>query len=689
MSEKKLLLPYQKSASEVAARQSVDVSVGLDSKDVAQRVSKYGPNQLEAKKGISPLRLFLNQFKDILVFVLIAAATVSLVLHYVEGQASGPPTEALLIYAIIVAIAAVGFLNEYKAERTIEALKKLVSHNTKVLREGKQLEIPASELVPGDIVIISEGDKVAADIRLFQAKALKANEASLTGESTPVSKTTEAITANSSLGDRTNMLFSGTIVNSGSARGIVVATGGLSEIGKIAGLVDSVEEDQTPMQKKLNQLGRQLGAGVLAICIVVFVAIFFMDDSLINETLLHRLILAFTAAVALAVAAIPEGLAFVVRISLALGARRMATKNALVRRLSAVEALGSTDVICSDKTGTLTKGEMTVRKLWQVDGTSEVGGIGYGTKGEFTGKIADFQQMLKVGVLCNDAKLRDGDKIIGDPTEAALLVSAAKAGVSSSLERINEVPFNSERKMMSTVHKDDKGYLIATKGAVEKVILACSYVLENGRKVEMSKEYKKQILDANTDLAQQALRVLALAYKESATEPKESDIEKGLVFAGLQAMMDPPREEVVEVVHRVQTEAGMRVVMITGDYVETAKAVAKEIGLTGEAMSGVELDELTDKQFAKIVEKISVYARVNPEHKIKIVQALKAHGHQVAMTGDGVNDSPAIKAADIGIAMGITGTDATKEAADLILLDDQFLTIIDAIDTPSYSDCRN
>lgn len=680
MSEKKLLLPYQKPFEDVARFQSVDVSNGLSNKDVVKRIEKYGPNELKAKKGVSPIRLFINQFKDILVFVLIAAATTSLVLHYVEGESTGLPTEALLIYAIIVAIAVVGFLNEYKAERTVEALKKLVSHNAKVLRDGRQIEIQASELVPGDIVIISEGDKVAADIRLFQAKALKANEASLTGESTPVSKTTDAIVSNCSLGDRTNMLFSGTIVNSGSARGIVVATASISEIGKIAGLVDSVEEDQTPMQKKLNQLGRQLGAGIVAICVVVFVAIFFMDDALISETLLHRLILAFTAAVALAVAAIPEGLAFVVRISLALGARRMATKNALVRRLSAVEALGSTDVICSDKTGTLTKGEMTVRKLWQVDATSDLSGTGYGTKGEFSGKIDDFKQMLKIGAVCNDAKLRDGGKIIGDPTEAALLVSAAKAGIKPELERINEAPFNSERKMMSTVHKDGNSYLIATKGAVEKVLAVCDYVLENGRKVEISKEYRKQILDANKELAQQALRVLAVAYRESTTEPKEADIEEGLIFVGLQGMMDPPREEVVEVIHRVQTEAGMRVVMITGDYVETAKAVAKEIGLSGEAISGVELDKLTDKQFAKKVEEISVYARVNPEHKIKIVQALKAHGHQVAMTGDGVNDSPAIKAADIGIAMGITGTDATKEAADLILLDDQFLTIIDAIE---------
>jgi len=392
--------------------------------------------------------------------------------------------------------------------------------------------------------------------------------------------------------------------------------------------------------------------------------------------------------VALAVAAIPEGLAFVVRISLALGARRMATKNALVRKLSAVEALGSTDVICSDKTGTLTKGEMTVRKILAGNEQAEVSGSGYEIAGsiEFKGKKPEaLQQLLKVGVLCNNSVLKDAS-VLGDPTEGCLLVSAAKGGleidvINKTNPRVREIPFSSERKMMSTIHKNESEFLVATKGAVEVVLNHCSHYLdEAGKSHVITKEFKDHILKSNQELAGQALRVLAFAFKDSKPELKGAEAEKDLTFVGLQAMMDPPRVEVIEVIDRVQREAGMRVIMITGDYIETAKAIAKEIGLSGEAISGIELDAMSQAEFEKRVEEISVYARVNPEHKIRIVQALKKHGHQVAMTGDGVNDAPAIKAADIGIAMGITGTDVSKEAADLILLDDQFLTIINAIE---------
>ena len=677
MGENKDIDFYQKNTKDTLSELGVIESSGLSTSEAAKRQSVYGPNRLESKQKVSVLGLFFSQFKDVLVVVLIIAATVSLVLSYVEEN--GSAKESLLIYAIVIAIAIVGFLNEYKAERTVEALSKLVGFSAKVIRNGKQQLISASELVPGDIIVLAEGDKVPADIRLLSAKVLKINESSLTGESLSVEKNIDQINESVSLGDQRNMIFSGTIVNTGSGRGVVTAIANSTEIGKIAGLVESVVESQTPMQKKLDNLGRQLGASVLAICLLVFVVIFYLDKELIDESLLQRLILAFTAAVALAVAAIPEGLAFVVRISLALGARRMAAKNALVRKLSAVEALGSTDVICSDKTGTLTKGQMTVRNVWTLDSQSEVSGSGYEIKGEFSTDATKFTELLKIGVLCNDSHLKDGD-IIGDPTEASLLVSAAKADVKAVLKRIDEVPFNSERKLMTTIHKDGDKYYVAMKGATENVLLNCSHVLKNGKSVPLTPADKQKILATNDKFAKQALRVLGFAYKTSPSKLKENDYETGLTFVGLQGMMDPPRTEVAQVIERVQSEAGMRVIMITGDYIETARAVAKEVGIRGEAISGVEIDKLTPAQFAKKVQEISVYARVNPEHKIRIVQALQKHGHQVAMTGDGVNDSPAIKAADIGIAMGITGTDATKEAADLILLDDQFLTIISAIE---------
>lgn len=720
---------YRLSIEDTERTLETSQKTGLSDQEIAKRQQQYGLNSIETTKNVSKLGLFFSQFKDVLIIVLIIAATVSLVLNFVEPSTnfsaikdaigcnrstldaretdrfcSDPasicktnyaqegdvkelcaanhqegPTEALLIYAIVIAIALVGFLNEYKAEKTVEALRKLVGYKAKVLRGDEKLEVASDQLVPGDIIFLAEGDKVPADIRLTNANSLKINESSLTGESLPISKTTNIIAAKSSLGDQKNMVFSGTIVMAGSATGVVIGTGRDSEIGRIAGLVESVEEEKTPMQKKLDNLGRQIGAGVLIICLLVFVIIFFLDKNLIHTELLQRLILAFTAAVALAVAAIPEGLAFVVRISLALGARRMASKNALVRKLSAVEALGSTDVVCSDKTGTLTRGQMTVRKLWTADGESELSGRGYDIDGELSNKNTDFSQLLKIGLLCNDAKL-DSKGIIGDPTEASLLVSAGKVGLEANSQRIDEMPFTSERKMMSTAHKDGKNYFVATKGAAEQVLKASTHILRNGKVVKLTAKDRNQILETNKSLAGEALRVLGFAYKTSSTKPNHDMLEKDLVFVGLQGMMDPPRKEVVEVVSRVQAEAGMRVIMITGDFIETARAVAAEIGIEGEALSGIDIEELSDEQLCKKVEDVSVYARVNPDHKIRIVKALKKNGHQVAMTGDGVNDSPAIKAADIGIAMGITGSDATKEAADLILLDDQFLTIIAAIE---------
>lgn len=664
-------------------------AIGLSVQEVKKRQESYGKNELPSGKGTSAWQIFIGQFKDVLIVVLLVAASISMVLSLVEEQKLG--TESLLIYGIVIAIAIVGFFNEYRAEKTVESLKGLLAYRAKVRRDGHVVEIDATEIVPGDILIIEEGQKLPADVRLLIAEELRVNEASLTGESTVAAKSTKEISTSATLGDQKNMLFSGTFVSSGSGEGVVVAIGADTELGKIAALVEGVEAEPTPMQRKLDDLGKRLGAVVSVLCVVVFVAVLFFDETL-SGSLSSRLIFAFTAAVALAVAAIPEGLAFVVRISLALGARRMAKNNALVRKLSAVEALGSTDVICSDKTGTLTKGEMTVRKLW-VDGVEYgVSGEGYSKEGAILGtnkKSIDptegIELLVTLGALCNNAHIKE-ESIIGDPTEGSLLVSAAKVGINyydlqTEMPRIKEFPFNSERKMMATVHKTGSKQLVAIKGAPDVVLARCTKLIINGKVTTLTDERREAILGQNSAFAQQALRVLAFAMKEVSSTPKKvTATQEDLIFVGLQAMIDPPRREVAEVIRRVTTEAGMRVIMITGDHIETAQAIASELGIKGDAVSGVELDELTQQEFEERVQEISVYARVNPEHKIRIIQALKKYGHQVAMTGDGVNDAPAIKAADIGIAMGITGTDVTKEAADLILLDDQFLTIISAIE---------
>lgn len=678
---------YQKTINQVLDDLGVKQTQGLTNEQVVVAQKKYGKNTLEAKKSVHPLKLFLSQFKDSLTIILIISASVSLGLSFIEDSSK---VESLLIYGIVIAIAIVGFFNEYKAEKTVEALKKLVSLNAKVRRNGDITEILVEDIVPGDIVMIEEGQKIPADIRILVSRDLRVNEASLTGESLAVSKKITEIKDQAGLGDQSNMLFAGTFVASGNGEGVVVAIGPNTELGKIADMVSSIEVEETPMQKKLDELGKKLGIFIIAICALVFLIVFLFIPEATEKGTLARLVFAFTAAVALAVAAIPEGLAFVVRISLALGARRMAAKNALVRKLSSVEALGSTDVICSDKTGTLTRGEMTVRTLYAAGNEYSVSGVGYDFAGEIvpSNKLDEesLTKLLAIGVLCNHSKITDG-KALGDPTEAALLTAAYKKGLDykdylKSNEIIDEAPFTSERKRMSTLHANGKSFSLAHKGAVEIVLDLCVKILDSNGKVRLITDAdKKLILQKNIEYAGKALRVLAFAYKDLNSKPKNIEKEeKEMVFVGLQAMMDPPRPEVIEVIGRVQGESGIRVVMITGDYKETAVAVAEEIGIKGVAVTGAELDDLDDVVFAERVDKIGVYARVNPSHKLRIVRALKAKGHQVAMTGDGVNDAPAIKAADIGIAMGITGTDASKEASDLILLDDKFLTIITAIE---------
>lgn len=681
---------YEISADEAVETLKTDINKGLDAQEAESRLEKYGYNELSAGKRVNPFKIFARQFKDVLILVLIAAATVSLAISYADDH--GSAIEAFLIYAIVIGIAVIGFLNEYKAERTVEALRKLVSFDARVLRDGKEQEVPAKDIVPGDILILEEGQKIPADARLLSANSLRMIEASLTGESEPQGKKLDTLSGDLALGDQDNMVFSGTVVAVGTGHAVVVATGSEAEIGRIAALVSGVKDSPTPMQQKLNKLGHKIAIVVGVICIITFAAVFFLVDDPELSSTLQRLSFAFTVAVALAVAAIPEGLAFVVRICLALGARRMAKRHALVRELAAVESLGSTDIICTDKTGTLTRGEMTVRQIEVAGEIYNMTGDGYDVEGELqkaAAKVKDIpesiRKMFSVAAMVNNAKMADG-KRVGDPTELSLIVAAHKIGVHddafTKLPRIREVPFSSDRKMMSTVHKQPDGrYVVASKGAPETILELCEFEQQGDDIKPLTDERVDELEQAMKKMSENALRLLAIAYKpDIAHEPQEGEVEKGLTLMGVVGIMDPPREEVKEVIGRVQTEAGMRVVMITGDNAVTAEAVGREIGIEGEVITGVELDKLSQEEFERRADDIGIYARVNPEHKIRIVEALRKLGHQVAMTGDGVNDAPALKAANIGIAMGITGTDAAKEASDLILLDDQFLTIVAAIE---------
>ncbi len=635
---------------------------GLKSEEAEKRLKEYGPNELKEEKKLSPLKILLEQFNSFIVWILIAAVAISMFLgDYIEGA---------VIIIILIMNALIGFFQEYRAEKAIKALKKLAGLKAKVLRDGGRREISASMVVPGDIIFVETGDKIQADARLFEISNLEVSESSLTGESTPVAKDL-ALLEHAIVAEQKNMIFSGTIVTKGRGRAVVVRTGMKTEIGRIAEMIEETEEEETPLQKRLDQFGKFLGYLTIGICIAVFLATVWRGEDFLKM---------FETSVSLAVAAIPEGLPAVVTLSLALGVQRMIKRNALIRRLASVETLGSTTVICTDKTGTLTRDEMTVRKIYLLDNFIGVTGEGYSFDGKFSKPLTnDAKQLLQIGALCNDSSIKE-KAAIGDPTEAALIVSAAKAGIEKEalekkLPRVGEVPFDSERKMMSTLHKQE---ILCTKGAPDMLIKHCTRVLEKGKIVPITATHRKKILAANEKMAQGALRVLGMAYRPMKDVKKVTEEhEKELIFVGLQGMIDPPREEVKQAIQDCE-KAGIKVVMITGDHRLTAMAIAHEIGIEGEALTGEELDSLQD--FDSTVERIGIYARVSPGHKMKIVQALKKKGHIVAMTGDGVNDAPAIKASDIGIAMGIKGTDVAKESSDMILTDDNFTSIKNAVE---------
>jgi P-type Ca2+ transporter type 2C len=643
---------------------------GLTKQEAEHRLQVYGLNELKAEKGISPFRIFLEQFSSPLIWILLFALLVSLFLK--------EATDAIVIGLIVILNAILGFMQEYRAEKSIEALKRMASPQAKVIRDGKEQKIESKYLVPGDLIVLETGDKVPADSRLIEIHSLDTHEAALTGESLPIKKDITKLAEKTPLADQKNMVFASTIISKGRGQAIVTFTGMLTQVGKIAKLIKEAHEKQTPLQKKLRELGKYLTIAVIVVAIVVFLAGIFTGQAASVMLL---------TSIALAVAAIPEGLPAVITISLALGVQKMVKKNALVRKLPSVETLGSVNVICTDKTGTLTHNQMTVTKIWSNNLMYNVTGSGYEPKGTFVvnKKLANpepLHQMLKIGSLCNDAKLNGMAKdreVLGDPTEAALVVSAEKAGftqkeLEKSEPRIDEIPFSSERKMMTTIHKTKSGKVSYTKGAPDIIIEKCNQILVNGKILRLDRNKKKEILKQNETFAGEALRVLGFAYNENFK--KREDSEKNMIFVGLQAMIDPPREEVKAAI-KVCQDAGIRVIMITGDHITTAQAIAKELGITGKAITGQELNKLNlDKE----IKNIGIFARVNPEHKLKIVHALKKKGNIVAMTGDGVNDAPALKKADIGIAMGISGTDVAKEASDMILTDDNFTSIVSAIE---------
>ena len=662
---------FQKDVEEVEKELQTNLEKGLTTEEVTKRREKYGLNELKSKKKKSLFQKFLDQFKDFSIIVLIIAAIVSGVVGVAEGEGI---TDTIIILIVVVVNAIIGVTQESKAEKSLEALQKLTDHASKVIRNGEVTVVPAKELVPGDIVVLDTGDYIPADLRIIEAVNLKSQESSLTGESVPVEKMTEKIEdEETSLGDRLNMLFSSSLVTYGRGKGIVVETGMTTEVGKIAGMINQADEQTTPLQDKLNKLGKTLGIAALVICVFIFIVGLIQGKEPIHM---------FMTAVSLAVAAIPEGLVAVSTIVLAIGVQKMVKRNAIVKRLPAVETLGSATVICSDKTGTLTQNKMTVEKIFINSETKDLE--------EYKNNITeDIKKLVYVNMFCNDTKISKDGTLTGDPTETALVDMAFRLDFDPSIydqmPRVEEIPFDSDRKLMTTVNKVNEKYVVFTKGGVDELLNRCNSYLLNGEIKQDLENYTKIIRENNENMAKEALRVLAGAYKEIDHEPSKEEMEKienDLTFIGMVGMIDPPREEAKKAVEKCKT-AGIKTVMITGDHKITATAIAKKLGILeneDEAITGTELEKMSDEDLEKNVRHYSVYARVSPEHKVRIVKAWQKNGEIVAMTGDGVNDSPALKTSDIGCAMGIVGTDVAKEAADVILTDDNFATIVSAVE---------
>ena len=669
-----------------------DFESGLTNSQVEANRNTYGKNELEAKKQRTIFNMLFDQFKDFTVIILIVAAVLSMILkEWVDG---------IVIIGIVALNAGLGTYQENKASNALEALKKMASPKTKVSRDGTLSEVDSPSLVPGDIVHLETGDFVPADIRLLESTNLKIDESALTGESVASEKdATVTLEANTGIGDRANSAFSGTIVTYGRAKGVIVNTGMDTEIGKIAQMLNEAEDEMTPLQKKLTQFGKMLGIICLAVSLIIIILGFVRGEDMLEI---------FLTAVSLAVAAIPEGLPAVVTTVLALGMQRMVKRNAIMKRLSAVETLGSTTTICSDKTGTLTQNKMTVQSIFINKDLYEVTGTGYSFEGEIRSdktsqndKIENTQNtqntpdndlpkeatwLFRAAALCNDAEIED-ENCIGDPTEGALVVLAQKSGIDykslrKEYPRIDEFPFDSDRKLMSTVHEFDGVKTLLTKGATDELISRCDTLMIDGEIIPLTDALKEVILKQNKTYAQNTLRVIGYAKKTMDSGERAVDAEEQMTFIGMSGMIDPPREEAIKAI-KICKKAGIKVVMITGDHITTATAIAKRMGIINqddEAIEGAAVNGIEETELLEILKHKRVFARVSPEHKVKIVKALKAGGEVVAMTGDGVNDAPALKNADIGVAMGITGTDVSKEAADMILTDDNFASIVSAVE---------
>ncbi len=662
------------SPEDTAKELGVNPSTGLSAAEAANRMEKYGSNRLEGGKEKSLIQMILEQLKDFLVIILMIAAVISIFL--------GEELEGVIILAIVVLNTFLGVYQENKASNALKALKEMASPHAKVLRDGQITEVPSSDVVPGDIAILEAGDYVPADVRLIESVNLKIDEAALTGESVPVEKDAAAILPeDASLGDRINCGYMGTVITYGRGRGIITNTGMETQMGNIAGMLNDTPDESTPLQKKLDSLGKLLGIVCLIICGIIFVL-----------GLLHGMEIfdIFMTSVSLAVAAIPEGLTVVVTVVLAMGMQKMVKCNAIIKRLSAVETLGSTTVICSDKTGTLTQNKMTIQKLYDASGHYNVSGTGYSPNGEITDESGNApttypERLIEGALLCNDSTYNpEAETIIGDPTEGAMVVLAYKHGMKKTeweakYPRIQEIPFDSDRKLMSTFHQMGDSICMYTKGAPDELLRRCTRMEIDGKVVALSQEKREEVLSVNQEMAQSALRVIGVAYREVAQANPDPSEENDLIFVGLVGMIDPPREEAKAAIDVCKT-AGIQVKMITGDHKITASAIGRQLGIeTDRTVEGREINEMTDEQLQECVKTTNVFARVSPEHKVRLVDAVRANGNIAAMTGDGVNDAPSLKHADIGVAMGITGTDVSKEAADMILTDDNFASIVRAV----------
>jgi Ca2+-transporting ATPase len=669
---------YRLPVEEVERRLETSVDSGLSSGEAERRLARHGPNELEEARAVPWWRLLLDQFRNVLILILLVAVGLSIAL--------GHATEAIVIGAIVVIAAVLGFVQEYRAERAIEALRQMAAPESTVLRDGEELDVPARGLVPGDVLILRAGDKAAADGRLVEVRSLQVEESALTGESLAVEKQTDELPGDGlPLGDRTNMAYSGTAIAHGRGKAVIVATGMETEFGGIARMLESIDRAKTPLQLSLDRVGLLLARAAVVVVLLVVSLGLLRDEPLLDMLLFGT---------ALAVAVVPEALPAVVTISLTLAAQRMARRNALVRRLPAIETLGSVSVICTDKTGTLTKDEMTVRKVLVADELVEVTGAGYEPEGGFVKDGAavapspPLLEALRAAVLASDARLTPGDEegrwqVRGDPTEGALVVAAAKAGLErgdleAGFPRIDEIPFTSESKRMTTLHETPEGAVAYAKGAPEVILAACTRQLAAEGEVVLDPAAREGLLEAAQALAGEALRVLAVARKSGSTL---ADTEGGLTFLALIGMIDPPRPEARQAVETCKG-AGVTPVMITGDHPLTAEAIARELGILtgGRAVTGAELESMDDAELEREIERIQVYSRVSPLDKLRVVTALQEKGHSVAMTGDGVNDAPALKKADIGVAMGVTGTDVAKEAAAMTLTDDNFASIVAAVE---------